>query len=90
MNSLSWPLEGELLPFVAHTIALKSDLSYWKDLHARAIGREKGLKKQLKHKEAIIRDLHQRLYGKHSEKSGSKTETNKDRARNNFLSLKYL
>ena len=106
MNSLSWqqapfdtpPLEGELLPFVAHIItlpyaddiALKSDVSYWKAQYARAIGREEALKKQLKHKEAIIRDLHQRLYGKHSEKSGSKTETNKDRARNNFLFLKYL
>jgi len=96
MNSLSLqqapfdtpPVEGEVLPFVASTItlpyvdyvALKSDASYWKAQHARAIGREEELKNQLKHKEAIIRDLNQRLYGKHSEKSGSKadaTSTNK-------------
>lgn len=96
MNSLSLqqtafdtsPLEGEVLPFDARTItlpyvdyvALKSDASYWKAQHARAILREEELKEQLKHKEAIIRDLNQRLYGKHSEKSGSKadaTSTNK-------------
>ena len=86
MNSLSLqqapfdtpPVEGEVLPFVASTItlpyvdyvALKSDASYWKAQHARAIGREEELKNQLKHKEAIIRDLNQRLYGKHSEKRG--------------------
>ena len=38
--------------------------------------REEELKEQLKHKEAIIRDLNQRLYGKHSEKGGSKAEVN--------------
>ena len=78
------PLEGELLPFVARTITLpyadyvelKSDVSYWKAQHARAIVREEELKEQLKHKEAIIRDLNQRLYGKHSEKGGSKAEVN--------------
>jgi hypothetical protein len=92
MNSLSLqqaplnmsPLEGTVLPFVARTItlpyadyvALKSDASYWKAQHARVIVREEELKEQLKHKEAIIRDLNQRLYGKHSEKGESKPEVN--------------
>ena len=78
------PLEREVLPFAARTItipymdyvALKSDASYWKAQHARVIVREEELKEQLKHKEAIIRDLNQRLYGKHSEKSRSKAEVN--------------
>lgn len=77
-------LEGAVLPFDARTItlpyadyiALKSEASYWKAQHARVIVREEELKEQLKHKEAIIRDLNQRLYGKHSEKGGSKAETN--------------
>ena len=72
------------MPFVARRITLpyadyvglKSDVSYWKAQHARAIVREDELKEQLKHKEAIIRDLNQRLYGKHSEKGGSKAEVN--------------
>src|SRR3990167_9963489 len=78
------PLEGEVLPYVAKTItlsyvdyvALKTDASYWKAQHARAILREEELKEQIKHKEAIIRDLNQRLYGKHSEKGGSKADAN--------------
>ena len=77
-------LEGELLPFVARTITLpyadyvglKSDVSYWKAQHTRAIVREEALKEQLKHQDAIIRDLNQRLYGKHSEKGRSKAEVN--------------
>lgn len=78
------PLEGAVLPFDARTItlpyseytALKSEASYWKAQHARAIKREEELKESLKHKEAIIRDLNQRLYGKHSEKGGKKPEVN--------------
>lgn len=84
------PLVGEVLPFVARTItlpymdyiALKSDASYWKAQHARVIIREEELKDQLKHKEAIIRDLNQRLYGKHSEKGGSKAEVNPNDKKN--------
>ena len=76
------PLEGEVMPFAARTItlpymeyvALKSDAAYWKAQHERVIVREEVLKEQLKHKEAIIRDLNQRLYGKHSEKGGSKAD----------------
>ena len=78
------PLEGELLPFVARTItlpyadyvALKSEAAYWKTQHTRVIVREEELKERLKHKEAIIRDLNQRLYGKKSEKGGSKADIN--------------
>jgi transposase len=76
------PLEGEVMPFAARTItlpymeyvALKSDAAYWKAQHERVVVREEVLKEQLKHKEAIIRDLNQRLYGKHSEKGGSKAD----------------
>ena len=70
-------LEGELLPFVARTITLpyadyvglKSDVSYWKAQHTRAIVREEALKEQLKHQDAIIRDLNQRLYGNIAKKA---------------------
>lgn len=78
------PLERTVLPFDSRTItlpyadyiALKAEASYWKAQHARVIVREEELKEQLKHKEAIIRDLNQRLYGKHSEKGGSKADAN--------------
>jgi transposase len=77
-------VEGTVLPFDTSTItlpyadyiALKSEASYWKAQHGRVIVREEELKEQVKHKEAIIRDLNQRLYGKHSEKGGSKAEAN--------------
>lgn len=79
------PLEGEVLPFVAQKtvtltqqeyIELKWQSAYWKSHHARAIVREAELKEELKQKEAIIRDLNQRLYGKTSEKGGSKADVN--------------
>lgn len=78
-------LEGEVLPFVVQKtvtlthqehIELKWQASYWKAQHARVIAREAELKEELKQKEAIIRDLNQRLYGKTSEKSGSKADVN--------------
>jgi len=79
------PLEGEVLPFIAQRtitptqqeyIALKWRAAYWESQHARAIAREVELKEELKQKEAIIRDLNQRLYGKTSEKGGSKADVN--------------
>lgn len=92
MNSLSLqhtplnepPLKGEVLSAVSRTITLaykdyvelKWESSYWKAQHARVIVRETELKEKLKHKEAIIRDLNQRLYGKKSEKGGSKADVN--------------
>jgi transposase len=78
------PLEGEVVPFSAQKmvitqqeyIDLKWRASYWESQHTRLIVREEQLKEELKQKEAIIRDLKQRLYGTASEKSGNKADFN--------------
>jgi hypothetical protein len=57
-------------------IELKWQSTYWEAQHARAVAREEELKKELLQKEAIIRDLNQRLYGKKTEKGGSKSDVN--------------
>ena len=53
----------------AEFIQLKWDANYWKAQHERSCLREEELKKELAYKEAKIRDLKQRLFGKKSEKS---------------------
>ena len=61
----------EILPFDQRLIQLtqkdyvqlKWQANYWKTQHERSIAREEILKERLKQKEAIIRDLNQRLYG---------------------------
>jgi transposase len=77
------PLEGKLLPLIPHKtititqqeyIDLKWRASYWEMQHSRVTAREAQLKEKLKHKEAIIRDLNQRLYGKTSEKGVSRAD----------------
>jgi hypothetical protein len=55
-------------------IQLKSDSRYWQRQHERAIVREAAHKKELESAQAEIRDLKQRLYGKHSEKSSLPSE----------------
>ena len=50
-------------------IQLKSDVSFWRGQHGRAVERERRLKAELEHWKAQVRDLNQRLYGKRSEKS---------------------
>ncbi len=55
-------------------IQLKRDIRYWQSQHERAIAREAELKQQLENAEARIRDLTQRLYGKHTEKGSSPSE----------------
>jgi len=85
-SSLDTPsLQGEVVPFVVQktiTITqqeyteLKWGCAYWESQHARSIAREAVLKEELEQKEAIIRDLNQRLYGKKSEKSGSNLDIN--------------
>ena len=55
-------------------IQLKWDSRYWQRQHERAIVREAALKKELESAQAEIRDLKQRLYGKHSEKSSLPSE----------------
>lgn len=56
-------------------IELKRQGQYWKAQHTRAVIREEELKEQLRQKEAIIRDLNQRLYGKQTEKGSAVSES---------------
>jgi len=55
-------------------IRLKWKSHYWKRQHDRVIARETALKHELESARAEIRDLKQRLYGKHSEKGASKPD----------------
>ena len=62
---------------------LKWEGSYWKAQHQRSCEREARLTQELEQKEAQIRDLRQRLFGKKSETSAAphptKTTTNRPR-----------
>ena len=58
----------------AEFIQLKWDANYWKAQHDRSCAREAALKMELANKEAKIRDLKQRLYGKKSEKGNIKSD----------------
>lgn len=49
--------------------SLKRESSFWKAQHQRACEREARLKQDLEQKNALIRDLQQRLFGKKSETS---------------------
>ena len=55
----------------AEFIQLKWGANYWKAQHERSCAREAALKQELAYKEAKIRDLKQRLFGKKSEKSAA-------------------
>jgi len=55
----------------AEFIQLKWDANYWKAQHERSCAREAALKQELAYKEAKIRDLKQRLFGKKSEKNAA-------------------
>ena len=55
-------------------VQLKWDSRYWQRQHERTIARKAALKKELESAHAEIRDLKQRLYGKHSEKSSLPSE----------------
>ena len=57
-------------------IELKWFGEYWKAQHTKACEREEALKEDIKQKEAIIRALNQRLYGKKSERYASKPDVN--------------
>jgi len=80
------PLKGELLPFAVKQITLsqqeytqlKWDANFWQAQHKRACEREEALKQALQQKEAIIRDLNQRLFGKKSEKGVCKPDQGQD------------
>jgi len=53
-------------------IELRHQASYWKSQHAQAKERIKALEEEIDFKEAKIKDLTQRLFGKKSEKNPSK------------------
>ena len=57
-------------------IEIKSEASYWKTQHTRAIERIAALEKKLEEAEGKIRDLKHRLYGQKSEQ-GSQPRNNK-------------
>jgi len=54
--------------------AYKAEVQYWRKQHERARAREEQLKSTLKEKEARIRYLEQKLYGRHSEQSGGRKQ----------------
>lgn len=54
---------------------LKWEGNYWKAQHQRVCKREERLKKELEQKEALIRDLQHRLFGKKSETGGNPRQT---------------
>jgi len=56
-------------------IQLKWEANYWRGQYERAVEREVALKKELEAREAMIRDLKQRLYGRKSEKAAGQDET---------------
>ena len=58
-------------------LELKSDVGYWRAMHAKAITREKILQQTIKEKEGQIRDLRHRIFGKKSEKPSAKKEEGK-------------
>ena len=59
-------------------IQLKWGNRYWHRQHGRALERIAALEQELERAQAKIRDLTQRLYGKHSEKGGSPSEAQAD------------
>ncbi|MDZ4344569.1 MAG: hypothetical protein U1E51_19270 [Candidatus Binatia bacterium] len=50
---------------------LKWEGHYWKSQHQRACEREARLEEEIEQKEALIRDLRHRLFGKKSETGGT-------------------
>ena len=59
-------------------VQLKWGNRYWQRQHGRAFERIDELKQELERASAEIRDLKQRLYGKHSEKGSSLSEAQLD------------
>lgn len=57
-------------------LELKSEVGFWKAMHAKAVEREKKLKDRIKVLEGENRDLRQRIFSKQNEKTGTKKEGN--------------
>ena len=53
-------------------LELKSEVGYWKSMHAKAVKREQSLKDKIKVLQGQIRDLRQRVFSKQNEKTGTK------------------
>jgi transposase len=53
-------------------LELKSEVGYWKSMHAKAVKREQSLKDKIKVLQGQIRDLRQRVFSKQHEKPGTK------------------
>jgi len=60
-------------------LELKSDVGYWRAMHAKVIIREKILQQTIKEQEGQIRDLRHRIFGKKSEKPSAKEENGKQK-----------
>ena len=63
----------EILISEKEYLVLKSELSYFRGMHKKALLREETLKKTIKEQQGQIRDLRNRLFGKKSEKKCSVT-----------------
>ena len=66
-TSLTIPVQRQVSLSQKELTRLRWEGSYWKAQHQRACERELRLKQELAQKEAQIRDLQQRLFGKKSE-----------------------
>lgn len=53
-------------------LELKSEVGYWKAMHAKAVKREQSLKDKIKVLEGQNRDLKKRVFSKQNEKTGTK------------------
>ncbi len=63
-------------------LELKSEVGYWKAMHAKAVEREQPLKDKIKVLEGQIRDLKQRVFSKQNEKTGTKKGEGKSTSSN--------
>lgn len=63
-------------------LELKSEVGYWKAMHAKAVEREQSLKDKIKVLEGQIRDLKQRVFSKQNEKTGTKKGEGKSTSSN--------
>lgn len=64
-------------------LQLKSEVGYWKAMHAKALEREKLLKDRVKILEGQNRDLKDRLFSKKNEKTGGKKKGDRKKKDNN-------
>ncbi|MDY0220574.1 MAG: transposase [Desulfobacterium sp.] len=61
----------QILIYEKEYLELKSNVGYWRAMHAKAVCRENILKEKIKNLDGQIRDLRHRLFGKKGEKSSA-------------------